>query len=67
MTRNPKDLATRQAEAKRSAARQAGYCGLDHPTTPAFCTRPPGHSGPHRDYYYGRKSPVDAVGTEWSE
>lgn len=67
MSRKTKDLATRQLEAARSASRAAGYCGLEHPNGGASCTRPPGHGGPHRDFYNGRKSITDAYGHEWSE
>ena len=62
-----KDLATRMAEAATSGHRAAGYCGLEHPSGRAACTRTPGHDGPHCDYYNGRESVTDASGTEWSE
>jgi hypothetical protein len=62
-----KDRATRMAEAAQSGHRAAGYCGLAHPSGRASCTRTPGHDGPHRDYYNGRKSITDASGTEWTE
>lgn len=62
-----KDLATRLAEAAQSGARAAGYCALVHPSDRASCTRPPGHDGPHRDFYNGRQKVTDASGTEWTE
>jgi hypothetical protein len=47
--------------------RAAGYCGLKHPTTHARCTREPGHTGDHVDYYTGRTSITDTEGTRWGK
>ncbi|MFI0808620.1 hypothetical protein [Streptomyces echinatus] len=62
-----KDYATRKAEAAQSARRTAGYCGLDHQDGKAFCTRQPHTDRRHEDYYTGRQSITDAVGTVWFE
>lgn len=62
-----KDLAARLAEAAQSAARAAGYCGLEHATSRASCTRSPHEDRRHADYYNGRRSVTDASGTEWIE
>ncbi|MFF8910149.1 hypothetical protein [Streptomyces olivaceoviridis] len=68
MTGERKSLEARRAEAAESGYRAAGYCGLLHPDGKARCTRPPDHPGRrHMDYYTGRKSLVDVIGTEWSE
>jgi len=66
-TEERKDLATRKAEAIRSAARAAGYCGLVHPDGGASCTRPPHADRQHVDYYNGRPNITAASGTRWTE
>jgi hypothetical protein len=57
----------RKAQALRSAARAAGYCGLAHPNGGASCTRPPHADREHVDYYNGRPSLASASGTRWTE
>ncbi|MFF7067284.1 hypothetical protein [Streptomyces pseudovenezuelae] len=57
----------RKAQALRSAARAAGYCGLVHPDGGASCTRPPHADRQHVDYYNGRPTLASASGTRWTE
>jgi hypothetical protein len=56
-------IETRKAEAVRSAARAAGYCGLVHPDGGASCNRPPHTDRQHVDYYNGRPNLAAAKGT----
>ena len=54
-------------QAALAAGRAAGYCWVTKPGGGGMCTRRPGHSGPHKDYYNGRKSPTDTVGYVWPQ
>lgn len=54
-------------EASRAAGRAAGYCWAPRPGGRARCTRPPGHTGMHVDYYNGRTSVNAVVGYSWSQ
>lgn len=46
------------ASPERSAGRAAGYCWARNPNERGLCTRPPHHSGGHKDHY---------AHTEWWE
>lgn len=48
-----------------AAGRAAGYCWARNPRARGRCTRPPGHSGQHVDYYNGRQRITDVHGYTW--
>lgn len=59
-------LADARAEAATCALRTAGgYCAMAHPTAPGSCTRHPGHSGHHRDWYR-RETPLGPY-LDWTD
>lgn len=61
----PKRSTVPNEQAGLAAFRAAGYCGAEHPDGHVTCTRPPGHTGEHVNYYRGRPSPEATEGYWW--